>query len=224
MKKLVSLCLAIVCLLACMPVHAAEMDLSFVRENENIFTIDVDVENDVAFVESKLSVADRAFVHQYDSSTRYSSTQFDVLVLDYLKSSAYPIYRLWITYCADDAYLNITSVSFIIGDQKYTFSDIADADWYTHDDKGYREQVLIKFDEDTLKFLAALEDLTPTSFDDFEGYKLKMILHGREDVEVELGRGFGLDFFCTSKALINIGGLDFLEKCNGSTLKVTDAH
>lgn len=106
--------------------------------------MDVDVENDVAFIESALGASGRAYVHKYDSSTRYSTTQFDILVLEYLQTSAYPIFRLWINYCADDAYMNITSVSFYVEDQKYTFSGIADAERYTHDENGYVERLLIK--------------------------------------------------------------------------------
>ncbi|MBR4080887.1 MAG: hypothetical protein IKK21_03770 [Clostridia bacterium] len=224
MKKLVSLCLAVLMLLTCLPASAAEMDLSHIRQNTEVFTMDVDVDNDVAFIESTLSASSRAYVHKYDSSTRYSTTHFDILVLEYLQTSAYPIFRLWITYCADDAYMNITSVSFYVEDQKYTFSGIADAERYLHDENGYVERLLIKFNEESLDFLAALERQAPDNYDDFDQYNIKMVLHGREDIEVELGKGFGLDFFAMVTAFINIGGLDYLEKCSGSTMKVTSVE
>ena len=51
-----------------------------------------------------------------------------------------------------------------------------------------------------------------------------MVLHGREDIEVTLAKGFGLDFFAIATAFINIGGLDYLEKCSGTTMKVTAAE
>ena len=224
MKKLLAVLLAV--MLACGACAAlAELDLAPIREANNIYTIDVDTESDVAYIESKLSAADRSFTHKYESSTRYSSTKFDILVVDYLKENAYPVMRLWVTYCADDDYMNITSASFILNGKKYTFSGIANKDWYVKDDDGYYEQVLIKFGMENLNFLAALEDIF-NGVDDVgavaKSATCKLILHGREDIEVELGEGFFLDFMAIKLGMVDINGLDFLEKAISTTMKITD--
>ena len=172
-----------------------------------------------------MSAADRSFTHKYESSTRYSNTKFDILVVDYLKENAYPVMRLWVNYCADDDYLNITSASFILNGKKYTFSGIGNKDWYVKDDDGYLEQVLIKFGMDNIDFLAALEDIF-NGVDDVgavaKSATCKLILHGREDIEVELGEGFFLDFMAIKLGMVDINGLDFLEKAISTTMKITD--
>lgn len=221
MKKL-SLLLAVLLLFTCCGSALAEdFDLSFVRSKTSLYEIDVEIEDDIAFIDSTLSASDRSFVHKYESSTRYSTTEFDMLVIQYLKSTAYPVFRLWITYCADNDYLNINAVTFTIGDKKYTFTDIADTDWYVHDEKGYVEQVLIKFDLNNTDFLLALEGLLPETLEEFDGITIPMTLHGREDIQVELGGGFLLDFFVMEQAMIKSNGVGYFEKAHGSPLKIT---
>ncbi len=179
----------------------------------------------MAYIETRLSAKDRSFTHKYESSTRYSSTKFEILIIDYLKENAYPVWRLRVIYCSDDDYLNITSASFILNGKKYTFSGIADKDWYVKDDDGYAEQVLIRFGMDNIDFLAALEDIfgdTEDVTEVAENATCKLILHGREDVEVDLGEGFSLDFLVIRLGMVNINGLDFLEKAYSTTMKITD--
>lgn len=228
MKRFLALLLAVLMASGvCAAALAEELDLSPIRESDSLYTIDVDTESDVAFIESKLSAQDRAFTHKYESSTRYSSTKFDILVVDYLKANPYPVMRLWVTYCADEDYLNITSASFIINGRKFTFSGIGNPDWYVKDDQGYVEQVLIKFGTDNLDFLVEMEKLFSDT-EDVAGAAAeatgKLILHGREDVEVELGEGFFLDFLVIKLGMVNINGLSFLDKANSSTMKVTDVN
>lgn len=201
---------------------ANDFDLSYVRENSQQFTIDVDVENNVAFVETVMTSKDRSFVHKYESSTRYSTTQFDMLVLDYLDSDAYPVLRLWITYCSDESYLNITSATFTLGDKKYTFSEIADSQWYTKDENGYVEKVLIRFNMENVDFLVAMEQIMPDDFADLETLKIPLTLHGRENITVELDYGFTVDFLLMKKAFIECNGIYYLEKAFGAPMKVTD--
>lgn len=218
MKKLLSLTLAVLLLCASVPAAAATMDLSNIRDNPKIFTIDVNTDDDVAFVESTMSAEDRSFVHKYESSNRYSTTKFDILVLNYSEpADSYPVMRLWVTYCADDAFLNISSVTFIIGEDEYTFTDVADEDWLVKDDNGYMENVLIKLGWENIGFTIRMEE----PFENVSNYveaagntTCRMILHGREDVEVELGKGFFLDFLLIKTGMISINGLEFLEKAN----------
>ena len=223
MKKIFALLLAAVLLCSAMTVAVAadDLDLSFVRNNKEVYTIDLNDKGTAAFIESQLSAKDRSFVHKYESSTRYSNTMFDVLIVDYDTDDAYPVFRLWISYYADDSYVNLHSASIILGDEKYTFSDIDDPDWRTKDEDGYAEQLLIKFDEETLPFLAKLESMLPDDADDLDDISIKMILHGDEDITVEIGRGFLMDFMFIKTAMININGLQYLERAYGSDMSVT---
>ncbi len=227
MKKFLAVLLAVMLVCGACAAALAELDLAPIREDDTLYSIDVDTESDVAYIESKLSAADRSFTHKYESSTRYSNTKFDILVVDYLKENAYPVMRLWVTYCADDDYMNITSASFILNGKKYTFSGIGNKDWYVKDDDGYAEQVLIRFGMDNIDFLVALEDIfgdTEDVTEAAENATCKLILHGREDVEVDLDAGFFLDFLVIKLGMVNINGLDFLEKASSSTMKVTDVE
>lgn len=223
MRKL-SFILALVLMLSCFScAFAAEFDMSIVRENTDLYKVSVDNEEDVAFITTNLAVSARAFTHKYESTYRYSSTKFDTLVIDYLKTSARPVFRLWVTYCADDSFLNINGISFLVDGKKYTFSDVADPDWYTQDEKGYAEEMLIKFDMDNIDFLVALEDYMPEelSLEALKAAPVTMILHGREDVTVQLEDGFWLDFIAMKRVLTKTGAIDFLSQTSGSPMKVT---
>ena len=100
MKRL--LC-AILCLCLLCAAAAAEtgFDLSVIRQNDYL-EIDVDSEEEVAFVESTFSTKDLSFVHSRESEKLYSSTHMDILIIDYFSSGAYPVWRLWITVSTDE--------------------------------------------------------------------------------------------------------------------------
>lgn len=224
MKRLLAIILAVIMMSAILCGALAELDLSYIRENPDLYTIDVSDSGEAAFIETALNTAGRSFTHKYESANRYNSTKFDILVLDYLKTSAYPVMRLWITYCADDNYMNINSVSFIIDGTKYTFSGVADPEWYTKDDSGYMEQILIRFNQENISFLAAMigQITGDGDFDQLlESAECKMILHGREDIEVDLGQGFFLDYYAIANAMLQIDGFEYLDKSVGTTMKET---
>lgn len=228
MKKLFTLLTAL--LLLVLPVSsafAATLDLSYVRRNtENLFTLDIDTANNAAFVETQLSAAARSYVHKYESVYRYNTTKFDVLVLNYSNASTtYPVWRLWVTYCADNDYLYFDKITFNVNGTKYTFSGVSNSDRYTHDDKGYVEEALIKFDDTNLAFLAALEEWGPAigEFEDvsyLDNFPVYMTLHGREDITVTLGSGFWLDYLAIREAFIEMNGLDYITRPNGTTMTV----
>ena len=220
MKKC-SLLLAIILLFTfCANAMAATVDLSYVRNDPDTYEIDVQVEDDLAFIETTYNAAELSFVHKYESTNLYSGTRFDMLVIDYLQSDAYPVFRLWLTYCADDNYINASSVTFEVSGKKYTFSDIGDPDWYYHDEDGYMEQMLIKFNDDNLDFLVALENLLPETYEELLEIKIPLTLHGREDIKTEVGSGFLMDFLAMKLAYVNANGLDFLSEPNGTPMKV----
>lgn len=217
MKKLLALLTAV--LLLVMPLTsalAATLDLSYVKNHtDKLYTIDVDSTDDIAFVETQLSVAARSFVHRYDSAYRYSSTKWDMLILDYSKGSdAVPLLRLWVIYCADNRYQNIHSITFNIDGVEYTFTNVGSADRRTHDENGYRESLLIKFGMDNLDFLAAIDRVIPddhSAVEDLQGLPATMTLHGDEDFVIQLDSGFFIDFLAMEEAFISSNGLDFFE-------------
>lgn len=224
MKKLFLL-LALILPLCLGVAYADDLDLSFVRENTDYYEMDVEIEDGTAFafIESTLTASDLAFIHKYDSQTKYSYTQFDILVVDYLSATdAYPVNRLWIYYNADNNHQYINAVTFTIDGTKYTFSDVADAERYTQPDGVYRESLLIKFDYDNLEFLAALERLIPDDLNDLESVQIPMTLHGLEDLEVTLDQSFMLDFIIFRLALLNTNSFDYMGETNGTPMKMTE--
>lgn len=224
MKKVLSLVLAL--LLACSlasAAFAASLDLTTITDNPKLFSLEPSDDGEAAFIESQLSVKNRSYVHKYESANRYSSTQWDILIVNYNTADAYPVLRLWVNYCADN-YLNITSVSFIVDGKEYLFTGISDPEkWHEKDEKGAIENVLIKFGTSNLQFPVALENIFSGSDDvvaTAEKAKCTMILHGDEDIEVELGEGFFLDFLTIKLGFTNMNGLDFLDKPIASKMEV----
>lgn len=226
MKRFFAWLLALVLILSCTAGYAAELDLSIIRENSGVFTLDVDVERNVAFVETTLSAADRSFTHAHESEKYYSTTKFDILVIDYLdESAAYPVWRLWIDYTADDDYAYCTSVSFYLEGKEYRFSGIADSERYTMLDDTYEEQLLIKFNLDNSDFIVALENMTEDcSYEELEAKTVKMVLHGKEDIEVQLGGGFAKDFAVMKLAFVAMDGVNYMSEYTGTTMKVNDVQ
>ncbi len=218
--------LLMLCLFAgCVRSYADPIDLSYVREHSSTMSLEVDSEEDIAFVDSELTVKDRSFIHKYESDNRYSATEFDVLLIDYSRSSIRAVPRLWIYYSADE-YLYVNSVTFNVGGKAYTFTDIASPDRRRKDDKGAMEDLLIKFGFDNCDFLIALEEFIKpyNTLDLLKDAKITMTLHGTEDVTVELGFGFLLDFAVVIKgAYININGFDtILEVVNPTPMQVNE--
>ena len=224
LKKGLCLLLALALFLPMMAA-AERFDLSKIREEPKIFTIDVDAENDIAFIETTLSVKERSFVHEFESDVRYSSTMFDMLVRNYFETDSYPVFRLWINYCADD-FLYINSVTFELDGVKYTFSGVSDSEWRTtYDDGGIMEKMLIKFDMENLDFLVALDEAAETVDNEIarmDELNITLTLHGTKDVTVKLGKGFWTDFLLLEAGLSNAGGLtvENMKKVNGTDLWV----
>ena len=229
MKKTLSFVLALALLCSCSSSLAAGYDMTYIRKNSNVFTIDVNEDSGVAFVESTLSAEERSFVHRHESDHRYSTTMFDVLVVNYETTTAYPVPRLWITYCADE-YIYYDSVTFTLNGKDYTFTGISDPNWCSQDEKGVIEETLIKFGTDAVDFLFALKNYREKFasykelMDETRGPKIKMVLHGLiEDITVTLDGGFLLDFtYIIEGAYLETNGLDYIEKVVSTAMSVSD--
>lgn len=221
-KKLVALFLSLTLLLTALtPALAAdEFDISNFRD-EDLFDISVDADNEVAFITTNMSAGTRSFVHDLESDVRYSCFESDVLVLDYFSSQPYGILRTWIHYAADE-YLYITNVSFIIGKQQYTFSGVADKEWWTQYDDGIMEDVLIMYGDtsDMVAFLLAVEnEISQVREDDHYTPDVTLILHGTKDVTGTVGSGALLDLYVMTMGFLSANG--DLADAIPTTLKVT---
>ena len=222
-KRLVALALSLALVLTIVSPAVADdgFDMSAIRGNDYL-EISVDKEKGVAFVTTKMSVAGRSFTHEYESETRYSCFESDILVLDYYSDNPEGILRTLITYSADE-FLYITSVSFFVNGKEYIFSDIADSEWYYEFDDGIVEQILIKYGaEGSWDFLKAVYDELDKSSDD-ENYSLeiKMVLHGTKDVTVSLEIMPMFDLVIMAGAWAEANGTFASVP---STLKVVDAN
>lgn len=229
MKKVFAFLMIGMLLLASMSTaFAATIDLSPIEEQSSIYTVDVNSDGEAAFIESALGAKERSFVHKYESTYLYSTTKFDVLIVNYNQSSNYPVFRLWVTYCADNGYQNIDSATFVLGNKQYTFTEIDDPDWLQYDkEKGYIEEVLIRFNMENVDFLLALEEAIKGKSDtveDLESVDIKLVLHGKEDIVVELGSGFWLDFMALKSAWLDVDGTSYLEDIIGTDMSVTTIY
>ena len=82
---------------------------------------------------------------------------------------------------------------------------------------------IIKFGTDNISFISDLGNyLLPfiEGKNDLGEISIKMILHGIEDVSVELGLGFVVDFMALLNAFSEIGGIPYLNEANATTMKI----
>ncbi len=209
--------------------ESGTFDLSHFRENDNLFTIDVNKDSGVAFIETALSSELRSFQHEYESDSYYSCTKFDILARDYFKSSPYPVYRLWIEYTGTK-FNYTTSITFHVDSTDFTFSDVSNADRILELSNGdASEDRLIIFDGDNLSFLAALENNLTSVMEDEnwmkngvpEEKRARMTLHGIKDIEVTLDDGFYFDFLLFKGGMFNGGGYSSLFDTSGAPMEET---
>lgn len=223
--RMLSLLLCLTCVFSTCGVAAAAtkpLDLTPIR-GSSLYDISVNKDDDVAFITSTLTTADRSFNHKYENDYLYSSTEFDIIVINYFEDNAYPVFRLWIYYTADDYNYN-TGVTFTLGGKDYTFSGISGSDSLTKKDNGVCEDLLIKIGTDNADFLLALleygKPFEAEGFDNYKDIAIPMTLHGVEDINVTLDAGFLLDFYALINAFSNINGIDYLSKANATSMKV----
>ena len=156
-----------------------------------------------------------------------SNTQFDILVIDY-SQDAYPIFRLWINYTADE-FNNITGATFTLDGKRYSFSGISGSDRQYDFDVCVLESLLIRFGNDNSEFLSALFSYSQKYFDDdmtphnLEQVAIPLVLHGDEVIETTLGGSFLLDFVVMATALLSVGDEAFLSYATSTPMKVSDS-
>lgn len=203
--------------------EVASQLLAMCKESTELYKVSEYPDQDWALISSVLPASDRAFVHKYESSKRYSTTTFFLTVEDYQSATPHLEPELMVSYCRDDKPLNYRSVTLAFGGRSFTFS--GDLGYNVdQDENGYSEYVHIRFDQQNMDFIAALAqyvmDLDGELLDSLPQARAQLILHGDEDVETELGEGFFLDFFVTVvNALGNGDGIDYLYENGGTTMR-----
>ena len=217
-------CMLLVCFLlfGTVPMAAADdpFDLTYVYSRSDDYDVSTDTEEDVTFVTSNMTVKELAFSHADESDSFYSYVWHDMLVIDSSQRTRYPVFRMWISVATEMDYKYISSVTFIVDGQEFTFSDIDDNDWFSMNKGDYVQKLLIKFGESNIDFLIAVERFcNKVAQDDYAGdYSVRMILHGRRDftgasdTEAVLGLPFLVDFTRIKNAFLNCNGFQFLGK------------
>ena len=167
----------------------AEVDLGYLDQYPNTFM--TETIGDSVVVCDTLSARDLAFLYESDALMSY--TYFRLRI----PSGADLVYpELKLVYTAKEP-LNLTAVSFDVGDYRYTFKpEFSGPEPY---ESGYMEEGTITFAGRNLPFFAALEeamiDANVTSSADLLQLRVPAVLHGDRDVRVTLSEAFLLDFY-----------------------------
>jgi len=229
MKKTVCLVLAVLllCLGAAASASENTFDLKPLQENQYL-TIDVNEEQNVAFVESFLQAGDTAFSHKGKSDSKYSFTWFDLLILNYGdESSAFPVMRLWVEVCTKDVKYDFDSITFTIDGKAYTFTGLYSADFVEEGEGGENlQRMLLKFGTENLEFLVALEALFQgtSSYEELMAISIPVVLHGTEDVSTEMGGAMLMDFMAIEDAYFSCNGASYLSLAASTPMTVADAE
>ena len=226
MKKLVALLISVA--LLCGSVSALadgtfEMDA---YTSPNVFTVEVDSDNDIAFIDTQMGNDVLSFSHKYENDY-YSVMRNDILVINQSSASRYPVLRTWITYRGTKA-LNFSSISFIIDDKEYVLTDVASADRNSQEDNNFEEILLIKYGYQNWDLFAALAATALSYYGDWVEDKetavpdIKVILHGTEDIEVNASGNFLLDLGVFVLSMYSADTLGMLVEIEGTPCQVIE--
>lgn len=228
MKRLVALLISVV-LLCGMVSSLAEgtFDMS-TYTSSNVFTVDEDTENNIAFIESGMGSADLAFNHKYESDDYYSIMRNDIIVINQSSDSRYPVMRTWIYYRGTKQ-LDIHSVSFILEGKEFVISDVADKDRVTKvDDNCTEETLLIRYGYENWDFFAEIASTAMSYYGAWVEDKetpvpeIKVVLHGTEDVETTVSGNFLLDMGVFVLSMIANDTIGLLIDVDGNPCKVIE--
>lgn len=230
MKKTLALLCALVLLLHALPA-LGDFNIGHFTENTSIFSVDVEAESGVAFIETIMPAKDLAFEHKYESPKNYSLLRNDILVLNYFSSAdRSPVFRTWIYYCTTKP-IYAHSVTFELEGTAYTFTDVAGSGRITTNESDTEEDLLIRYGSSNLDFLAVvMARATQYAYSRFgdEGDqnvqppKMKMILHGLEDIELDVPDGFWLDFGLLTVGLIETDSLGQIGQNTGTPCTIRE--
>lgn len=200
-KRLMGLVLCLLLLAATSTALATTtVELSPARGNPDLYEITAEAESDIAYIRTTRSIKECAFSHEKESSRYYSYFKPDILVRDYDTDHPYGLFRTWIIYTADE-FLHIHSVTFVLGGNDYTFSDVSRPAWsgvLADDDgnaNGVHEELLIVYDssESCVSFVNALFDWAKPLLIKQPIPDIPIIFHGDTDVRGTIGEAVTQD-------------------------------
>ena len=217
MKKTLSFLLALSMLTAMVfPAFAETLDYSVLKDNS---LIEVDINNDGnAFIES--IIGETTFTHEKSLDDYPSYVYTDIVIGDYYSSEPVSLWRFWVSYSAEK-YMGITSISFILDDMEYTFTDVGSKDNMTDYGTNVRENPHINFGSKNFEFWKALvakaeayDELTD-AFDD----SLTMILHGTtRDETITLNGSALLDFYIITVVYFKLADMSDIVQFEGTPM------
>lgn len=202
MKRFLS-ALTVIFLLS-LQVAFADFDYSSLKKSlnaDNDLFIISEQDTRSSFITPKFfSISERSFEHKNQSSNYYSYFENDWLILDYSTVQATPIRRLWIYLSSKNAF-NISSITFSFNNNICTFSNFYRplVDITQYDNGDYLQSICLVMGNDSFKFHKAILQYMYSQDDVLYDTvmnlpKIKMTLHGTEDIEVELPNSFIIDF------------------------------
>lgn len=217
MKKTLSFLLALVMLTAMVfPAFAETLDYSVLKDNS---LIDVDINNDGnAFIES--IIGETTFTHEKSLDDYPSFVYTDIIIGDYYSSDPVSLWRFWVSYSAEK-YMGITSISFILDDTEYTFTDVGSKDNMTDYGTNVRENPHINFGSNNYEFWKALivKGKTYDELTDALDDSLTMILHGTtRDETITLNGSALLDFYIITAVYFELADTSDIMQYDGTPM------
>ena len=236
MKKIIALVLALT-LAAGLTAAVAEtpefFDVSYFEQNENIFLVDVSEDGESARIISGDLDESHTFTTPYQSESYPNLIRPDIAVLNYPREQErQAAFRICILYNGTKP-LNINSATFAGGGYEFTLSDIAMGSAPEQDGVYTESLVIVGGNSDNnARFLATL-------MADALGYVQRryitdggdvnaalpawtLVLHGDEDVTVQLPEGFWDDVGLFTISLDDMNALGLIARNTGSPCEMTE--
>ena len=241
MKKIIALVLALT-LAAGLTAAAAEtpesFDVSYFEKNGNIFQVEVLQDGESARITSvaaneKTTRPNYAFSTPYDTESYYSAIIPDIAVLNYPRDQErQAAFRICILYNGTKP-LNIISATFAGNGYEFTFSEITMGSAPEQDGVYTESLVIVGGNSDNnARFLATL-------MADALGYVQRryitdggdvnaalpgwtLVLHGDEDVTVQLPAGFWDDVGLFTLSLSDMNALNLIARNPGSPCEIAE--
>ena len=223
MKKLIALVLAVMMLASC-AASAEDVRMRFESdEAQQVTGMWVDETGSMAIIISRLDRNELVFDHPHACPGTPSSTEFDILVMNYHADDILPVLRLWVNYHADEA-LNISAVSFDVDGKVFRFDEVSQPGTTTVRDGVYMESPMIVLGVGQLEFILALEmyvERLNESDGVLSGF-VTMTLHGDTDVTVTLDASFLVDYLSVMRVLNSATALVYMQYVEGTPMTIIE--
>lgn len=237
MKRIIALVLALM-MAAGLAAAAAEetpefFDVSYFEKNEDIFQVNVSQDGESVTISSKELMENRAFSTPYDTESYYSAIIPDIAVLNYPREQErQAAIRIRIIYNGTKP-LNITSATFIGGGYEFTLSEIAVGS-APEQDGVYTETMAVigGNSNNNILFLATLmadsvsyaqrRYINEGADENAALPEWTLILHGDEDVTVQLPASFWADIALFTLSLTDMNALGLIARNQGTPCEAVE--